>query len=204
MSTETQNQTRLSWPRDYMATQKTLVLIEGHSLGASLTMLHKQVNFSRLCEFLHDNFVVVNIIYYANTKELNKDQNSDSEDYTAYSSMERFLAWLGHCGYTTRLKKYPSTVAHMPSPTGPMAVDALTIPGVEHVILFTANPEMEEVILALKAKGIIVTVISTGAPTKEVLDETSLHIAPYRLKTSANWFIDLRSEDCTDFMEHKN
>jgi uncharacterized LabA/DUF88 family protein len=149
------------------------VFIDGLSLQVAANLLQMNVDFKRLLLLFQQQGRLVRANYYAVVPGAQVEY-----------PLRPLLDWLSYNGFSvvSRSSHYTEDAANMLALAVDISVDAMLLAEhLDHVVLFSACRELQSLVRALKAKGVVVSVVSTTR-AQSVSDE---------LRRQADFFVEL-------------
>jgi uncharacterized LabA/DUF88 family protein len=149
------------------------VFIDGLSLQVAANLLQMHVDFKRLLSLFQQQGRLVRANYYAVVPE-------EQVEYP----MRPLLDWLSYNGFSvvSRNSQHSEDATNMLALAVDISVDAMLLAEhLDHSVRFSACRELQSLVRALKAKGVVVSVVSTTR-AQSVADE---------LRRQADFFVEL-------------
>jgi uncharacterized LabA/DUF88 family protein len=153
--------------------QRLAILIDGTNFYGTLNELGFEIDFLRLLAFFRLKGKLMRALYYS--------ARADAEE----SSLQKLVEWLAYNGFvlvTKSAREFTNALGQRRIRSKmhvELAIDALQLDHVDHVILFTGDGAFRPLVAAIQLRGCIVSIAST------------LHMTADELRRQADHFIDL-------------
>jgi uncharacterized LabA/DUF88 family protein len=178
----------------WYAEERTALFIDGSSLYNTSRNLEFDVDYKKLLDYFEKNTALVRASYYSAIVE-----NTDE-----YSPLKPLTDWLGFNGYaliTKPAKQFTDKVTGKIRIRGNMNVEIavdmieLAMAGnkIEHMVLFSSDPDLRRAVEAVQRQGVRVTIVSSTKVLYGIPDE---------LRRQGDRFVEL-TEISGDFTRRK-
>lgn len=192
---------------------KVAIIIDGHTTHSATKSINMKIDWSRFQSFFTEIARVRTINYYMTVTKLEVGNNEYDIDIDTIKLTGEdkpwwynVINWMSYNNYKVTLKRGrdisygdTSSIGIKSSIDVSIALDCMNLHDIDHVIFLTGNTEHADIIKALQAKGIIVTVIgNSNRRIRQELEDRALgddkqqypFTVSKRLIKASNYFID--------------
>ena len=163
----------------FQATERTALFIDGANLYSASRNLGFDVDYRNMLDFFRRKANVVRAYYYSALL--------DTEEYSPLKPLTDWLAYNGYSLVTKAAREFTDSAGRR-RVKGNMDVELVVdmmelAPRLDHIVLFSGEPDFRRVIEAVQRQGVRVSVISTVRSNPPMIGD--------ELRRQADQFIEL-------------